>query len=63
VTRIDTDVLIVGGGPAGRYAAWSSRTGFRVDLVEEHADIGAPVHCTGVFARDAFDTFDRPVCI
>ena len=63
MTRIDTDVLIVGGGPAGLYAGLElSRAGFRVDLVEEHADIGAPVHCTGVLARDAFDTFDRPVC-
>ena len=63
MTRIDTDVLIVVGGPAGLYAGLElSRAGYRVDLVEEHADIGAPVHCTGVLARDAFDTFDRPVC-
>jgi geranylgeranyl reductase family protein len=28
-----------------------------VDLFEEHADIGEPVHCTGVLAREAFDAF------
>jgi geranylgeranyl reductase family protein len=51
-------VLIVGGGPAGLYAGLRlARAGWRVDLYEEHREIGEPVHCTGVLARDAFDEF------
>ena len=61
VTQISSDVVIVGGGPAGLYAGLRlARAGWRVDLYEEHHDIGEPVHCTGVLARDAFDEFGLP---
>lgn len=61
MSRIHSDILIVGGGPAGLYAGTLlARAGFRVDLVEEHREIGTPVHCTGVLAGEAFNQFDLP---
>ena len=53
------DVVIIGGGPAGLFAgARLAAAGFRTALLEEHASVGEPVHCTGVLAADAFDEFD-----
>lgn len=53
------DVAIVGGGPAGLFAgARLAAAGFKTTLLEEHAAVGEPVHCTGVLAAEAFDEFD-----
>jgi digeranylgeranylglycerophospholipid reductase len=52
------DVVIVGAGPAGLFAAARlASAGLDVAVLEEHAEAGVPVHCTGVFADDAFDEF------
>ena len=51
-----TDVLVVGGGPAGLYAAQQlSQAGVRVRVLEEHDRIGDPVHCTGILGTEALD--------
>lgn len=55
------DVLIIGGGPAGLYAAYClSRAGRSVAVFEEHPEIGMPVHCTGLVATESFSRFDLP---
>lgn len=55
------DVVIVGGGPAGLYAAdCIARQGWSVAIFEEHQEIGQPVHCTGILAKEAFRRFALP---
>ena len=40
------DVLVVGAGPGGGSAALhAARAGLKVMLIEDHEEIGAPVHC------------------
>ena len=53
------DALIIGGGPAGLYAATRlAAAGFHATVLEEHQSVGEPVHCTGVLADEAFEEFD-----
>ncbi len=55
------DAIIIGGGPAGLYAAIClAREGFGVTVLEEHPVAGEPVHCTGILAPEAFDEFALP---
>ncbi len=47
--RYDYDAVVVGAGPAGSTAAAEiAQGGFRVLLLEEHAEIGVPLHCSGL---------------
>ena len=60
-TSLFADIGIIGGGPAGLYAATRlARAGVDVVLIEEHTDIGNPVHCTGVVSRELYEDFDVP---
>ena len=53
------DVVIVGGGPAGLMAARTiSQLGHDAVVLEEHDEIGVPVHCTGIIGLDAFSELD-----
>ncbi|MCE1248013.1 MAG: NAD(P)/FAD-dependent oxidoreductase [Firmicutes bacterium] len=43
------DCVVAGAGPAGCVSARElARAGFTVLMLEEHSEIGEPVHCTGI---------------
>ena len=55
------DVAVIGGGPAGLMAARNlSAAGHDVVVLEEHDEVGVPVHCTGLLGSDAFQELDLP---
>jgi len=60
---INSDVVVVGAGPAGCLAAKTAASkGVHVVLLEEHAEIGAPVHCAeGLSLNGIMDAGVEPV--
>ena len=43
-----SDAVVVGGGPAGCFAAWHlAKKGVETTVFEEHSEIGVPSHCAG----------------
>jgi digeranylgeranylglycerophospholipid reductase len=58
------DIVIIGAGPAGSMAAARlAARGLDVVVLEEHEEIGAPVHCTGLLGEEAFAEFDLPASL
>lgn len=52
--RLDYDVIVVGGGPAGCAVARDvAAAGFRVLVAEEHQQIGEPLQCAGLISERA----------
>jgi len=55
------DVIVIGGGPVGCFAArLLAEKGFRALVVEEHEKIGLPARCTGLIGDEAFRRFSLP---
>lgn len=49
--KSETDVLVIGAGPAGLLSAIEAgRQGVRVLVLEEHDQIGLPNHCAGILS-------------
>ncbi len=58
------DIVILGAGPAGSIAAAHlAGGGYDVVVLEEHDEIGAPLHCTGLLGEDAIPEFDIPASL
>ncbi len=59
------DIIVVGAGPAGALAAKrTAERGLNILLIEEHKEIGRPVHCSGwlngcPFTEKIIDEFGR----
>ena len=50
---LKTDVLVIGGGPAGSMTAkWAAKSGARVLLIEKRQEIGSPARCGEGMSKD-----------
>lgn len=57
---METDVIVVGAGPAGSYASEECRKrGLRTLVIERRENVGEPVQCSGLISRNV-DSFFRP---
>jgi geranylgeranyl reductase family protein len=55
------DAIVVGAGPAGLYTTLlMSREGLDVVVLEDHAAIGQPTHCTGIVSGETNHLYKIP---
>lgn len=48
MSSVDSNLIIIGGGPTGSFSALqAAKTGVSTTILEEHDRIGFPSHCTG----------------
>jgi digeranylgeranylglycerophospholipid reductase len=52
---MESELLVIGGGPAGCSFAARAAKGAQVTVLEEHPQIGRPVQCTGLVAPRVVD--------
>jgi digeranylgeranylglycerophospholipid reductase len=58
------EVIVVGAGPAGLYTALGlAKAGLDVVVVEEHAEVGVPTHCTGIVSAETNSLYEIPESI
>ena len=51
-------VIIIGAGPIGCYTGYLlAKSGHKVEIYEEHSNVGLPIQCTGLLTKD-FDQFN-----
>jgi digeranylgeranylglycerophospholipid reductase len=65
MTNFHAEVVVIGAGPSGSHAAFGfAKRGLRVLLLEEHGEVGTPVHCTGVVGKECLERFpDIQTCV
>ncbi len=52
------DVIVVGAGPAGSWAAWElASLGYRIAVLEQKPAPGLDICCTGIISTRCFDSF------
>lgn len=55
------DLIVVGAGPAGcRLATRAAEAGLETLLLEEHPEVGSPVHCTGIVGEAMLRRYPLP---
>ena len=55
------NIIIIGAGPTGCYTAQLLRKeGLNPLLIEEHKELGRPIHCAGLVGRKVFDELKLP---
>lgn len=61
MNRVSCDVVVVGAGPAGSFAALEvARRGWEVALVDENEEPRRDIVCSGIVGAEAFRRYDLP---